>query len=449
MEGVSMRKIFIFLLVVTLVLTSLVACSSDEDTAQKTQDQIIAEIKAEMEAEAKLKADKDVHNLDAVFTFIASEYPEYTREDFDKWTPNFFDLNANGKDEVVFTTTYFDGNLRTAIVIKVEEGEFKEIPSYIHLAKYENNISFEQGFLVNRSKSGGTGAFYYNMDLYVYDGYRIFNTLERSIRLKATVSAPDTSYNITSQMQGSLDDFVITLTKLDNQTEKEEVIAQDQYAYDSEGMFFWRKPRSLSNTAKRFEQVYNGDNLWDTIRYFDDHLYHFDKEGVKDFSMKVMQVIQKDRDKIYPRNDSVVYYITDEFYDFKTNDLDISALDEDTKAILKFIRDNGVYELSKSFYADQGEIMEGGFVVSIQPWAFEMLRPAVHAAYPDRFNPYNYNSIEPFLVPHIHFNAVKQVENTSIVYPNVYVYSYEDVKKLEGAETWKTNVIMPVNIVGK
>jgi len=273
------------------------------------------------------------------------------------------------------------------------------------------------------------------------------DAVDGSIKIKEEVTVPNTSYHVTSEIEGSLKDFVITLTKFDDLTEKEEVIAKDQYIYSQDGMFFWRKPLSLSNTAKSFDKVYNGKNLKETIVYFYENLYNFDENGIKDYSKKMLKVIEKDKNAISPMNDYILNYITDEAYDIETNELDISKLSEDAKEIVDFIKNSEIYKLSRYFYATEGKVDYQGFVVSIDSWTFEMLKPALDFVYPDRYTPHDYYSIKPFFAPNFNFHSIKEVENSMIAYPIIYVYSNEDIREFEGAKTWKANVIMPVEIL--
>lgn len=272
-----MKKIISLLLVLTLGL-AIIGCSK-ETSSQKTEEELKAEIKKEMEEEAKLKEELkeeikkemesesednqeeksetkdtaegekqgtdapkslDVRNNDELYKFINSTYPnKYTREDFDKWTAFYFDITKDGNDEVGFTTTYGDGKLEYAIFITADNGEYKVIPSEIGFAKYENNVSFEDGFILISSKWGGSGAFTTELGIYIYDGKEIKYTGLNMV-MEEVVSIP-TGYLIKGEIEGDITDFVYTATKEDYATEKTSVIEKTKYVYNLETMKFDKK----------------------------------------------------------------------------------------------------------------------------------------------------------------------------------------------------------------
>ncbi|OEF96983.1 hypothetical protein [Desulfuribacillus alkaliarsenatis] len=447
-----MKKMLIVLMIVSLTLLSLIGCSSSKyansQTEEEMREQIRAELEAQQQSPSNTTMNQDTEYMDKVFQFITSEYPEYTREDFDKWDYFSLDITCDGTDEIILSTTYWDGKLERAIVIMDDQGQLSEIPSYIPLAKYENNFEMKDGFLVHKTKSGGPGAHYYHMNLYIHhDSYSyLLNTLDSSILIEETVSAPMEDYQTKGEIKGTLKDFVIEYTKTDNQTDVEEIIAKDSYRFDTGVLFFWKKPISISNTAKNFEQVFNGNNLYETIEYFYNNLYQFDDNSREDFSIKLMNAIDQDLLKILPMGD--LPYISDDAYNIATNELDLSMIGEYAKDSLEYINNSRVYQLAKLFYADDGEVVEGGIGLTFDYWTFQMLKPALNYAYPDRHSPFEYNDLHPIIAPHFIFYSVEQVENTHIGYLNILVYSYDDVKKLEGANTWKDILLLPVEVVG-
>ena len=265
-----MKKILSLILVLILGLT-VVGCSK-ETGAQKTEEELRAEIKAEMEAEAKLKeelkaeieaeekgkekektetavndnvqqpntdtsAPLDIRNNDKLYEFINTTYPDkYTREDFDKWTAFYFDITKDGNDEVGFTTTYGDGKLDFAIFITADNGQYKVIPSEIELSKYQNDLAYNEGFIAIAQKAGGSGMFLYVTSFFVYDGEEIRYT-EASIVTEDVFSYP-TGYQIIGEIEGDITDFVYTATKEDYATEKTSVIEKTKYVYNPETMKF-------------------------------------------------------------------------------------------------------------------------------------------------------------------------------------------------------------------
>ncbi|SET40343.1 His Kinase A (phospho-acceptor) domain-containing protein [Natronincola peptidivorans] len=466
-----MKKVISLFILIVFVMTTFVGCfanTTEEEGREDLPDEVETEFKKErqreegrgeiktqlileMGIEQPLKSDRTseakegVHDLDKVYDFIFSKYPEYMKNDFDMWRPNFFDLDSDGREEVVFTTSNGKGRLQEVIVIKATDHHFIEIPSYIPFARYENSFTFQDGFLVHIGKRGLPGSFEYNMNLYIYDGFRMVDVLDGVILIKKEVSLAGENYTVTSEINGNLRDFTITHIKTDYLTGLEEIIAINHYRYH-EGMYFWRTPLSLSNRAKSFNEVYKGSNLLETIEYFHQNLYHFDEDRRRDFSINLINVIEKDKQRIFEDHGSLLDYISGEPYDVKTNILDTSDISRYVIEGLNSITNNKAYKIAKYFYTTEGYIEDMGFTVTIDPRVFEMIKPALDYAYPERFTPYDYRSLEPILAPNVDFYSAKQVELLPMVYPNVYVNSYEDVKKLEGSEAWKTNIILPLII---
>lgn len=269
-----MKKIISLLLVLTLGL-AVIGCSK-ETSSQKTEEELKAEIKKEMEEEAKLKEELkeeikkemdsesednqeeksetkdtaegekqstdapkslDVRNNDELYKFINSTYPnKYTREDFDKWVPFYFDITGDGNDEVGFTATYFEGNLENAIFITADNGEYRVIQSEIVLSKYKNDLAYNEGFITIAQKAGGSGMFLEQTSYFVYDGEKI-KSADAFIVTEDVVAHPE-GYLIKGEIEGDIKNFVYTATKEDYKTQKTSVIEKIKYVYNPETMKF-------------------------------------------------------------------------------------------------------------------------------------------------------------------------------------------------------------------
>jgi hypothetical protein len=209
---------------------------SNKNSNQKTEEQLKIQVVDDMEAESKSEA-IDVTNNDELYEFINETYPnKYTREDFDKWTAFYMDITKDGNDEVVFTTTYFDGNLEYAIFITGDEGEYKIIPSDIILSKYENSVVLEDGLILISLHSGGSGIRYKTIAIYVYDGKEIKYT-ETSI-VKEDIVANENGYLTIGEMSGGIKNFLYTATKEDYIDGEKEIIEVSRYVYNPETMTF-------------------------------------------------------------------------------------------------------------------------------------------------------------------------------------------------------------------
>ncbi|MTI81235.1 MAG: hypothetical protein FH758_10160 [Firmicutes bacterium] len=241
-----MKKIFSIILLLSLVI-GIAGCSSATTTPKSESEMEAKEQEQEIATSTQNEhAQKpDIYNMDSVYEFIKSNYSQYTQEDMDKWTVQYLDVTGDNVDEVLFTTTYGDGKLQSAIVITAEEGGYREISRNIPLAKYENAMEMRDGFLVHTTKIGGTGAYQYYMNLYSYDGTYLI-AARQDIKIKEIVNALSENYEITSNIDGNLKDFTITYTKKDLDTEKEEIISKDRYIFN-DSYKIDKTPISLSN----------------------------------------------------------------------------------------------------------------------------------------------------------------------------------------------------------
>lgn len=455
-----MKKFILFVLIIALVL-SAVGCTS-QPASTKTEEELRAEIKAEMEAEHKEKenAEKEkiqqeekkelsVKNDNDVFEFISTNYLEFSREDYDKWIKTYFDITGDGKDEVILSTTYGDGGLNFAIILTSEEGALREISRYIYLAKYGNDFEMKDGFLVHRARSGGTGLQTESMSLYYYGGYDLEPSYS-GILISESVGAQGVSYDIKSNIEGSLDDFIITYTKEDLLKETKKVIAKDKYTFNPDNYNIWHTPLSIENTAKDFDSVYNGNNYNETLQYYNENLYFFGEDERRAFSKKLLDVINKDKEEFFNMNFGILEGC-ENYYNKDTNEFDLTGLDVENREIIEKIQSRGIYHIVKVFYTTEGVIEEAGFGVMLDLWAFQMLKPA-YSDIIDRFDPNDFDELKPFYVPQIYLDEwtpIKAVTRTNTVYPNVYVSSMKDIYLLEGKDTWKTNVLLPVEIINK
>jgi len=161
-----------------------------------------------------------------------------------------------------------------------------------------------------------------------------------------------------------------------------------------------------------------------------------------------MDVINQDKREIFNNHYGFLEGYED-LYNRETNKFDITGLDKDSKEIIDKIKKTGIYDVAKVFYTTEGSVEEYGFGVIIQPWAFQMLKPAYDDTI-SKSNPDDFSEYEPFYAPRIFFDEwtpIKVLTKTHLVYPNVYVNSLKDVYRLEGENTWKTNVLIPVELV--
>lgn len=235
-----MRKIAI-LMIITIAITTMVACSRDQKTEDELKEElkkeVIAELEAEKEAAEKEKKEKilDIRDKEQIYEFIENQYPGvYTREDFDVWEPTYLDLNGDGNEEVIFTAPYGEGKLDNIMFITADSGEYEIIPSNISLEKYENKVEVNGDFITVTQASGGSGVYFKIMGIYRYEGGEIFST-KTNLIMEDVLSTPD-GYEALGEIQGDLYDFTYTLKKESLNTGEITIVEKSRYIYNSENM---------------------------------------------------------------------------------------------------------------------------------------------------------------------------------------------------------------------
>ena len=468
-------KKFMSIAIALILILSLAGCSpgkSDEELKAELKEEVKAELKAEMEAEMKAEretegeseiesapeneseaeneekveiVDMNVEDMDMVFEkFISQNYPEFTREDFDIWNKLFLDVNGDGKNEVVFSSDYYDGHLEKAIVLGSDNGQYKELSKSISLAKYSNEYEMKDGFLIHKTKYGGSGIFDLYMDVYRWDGDQL-SPLGLGILTESYVGTPNECYEIKSEIEGNLDDFAIIYNKTDlNEDDaKPELIAKDHYYIDDAvGSEYVKIPISIGNSGQDFSEVFDGKNLNQALEYFYKNVYFLSEERQKDFAGAILKVIKEDINNFKAQGDFLP--LSEDGFDKDTLEYDTSKVDENSKKVLEKIRDRYVYMLVKPFYATEGSVEEyDGFDILFYQWSKQIIDMAISL---------NGSAEEAHLFnsPEAYFNSdYTEIEEfvSDCTCSNILVENYNSIKSFEGQDTWKLNLFLPVNIV--
>ena len=436
-----MRKV-LSLIVLLLLVIGISGCSTEElSKNSETPTQSI-----QIENQDNNEDSLDIYSMDDVYLFLHSIYPEYSKDNYEKWNVSYLDVTEDGFDDVIFTSTYGDGELESAIIITAEKDGFREISRYIPLSKYANNMEMKDGLLINNTRTGGSDSFSEYMDIYSYDGQYI-NVSRQNILVKETVENPSANYEISSTIEGNLEDFIITYTKKNFDDSQCYVIAKDRYVLN-ENLEYNKIPISLDNSALGFDSVFTGENLLETIQYFNDNLYLFEDELRVNYAKEIFNVLEEEKMVMTEWGNFIT--IPEEYVNLETMNYDISIMksNEPETIILEKIKNSNIFTLVKVYYADQGLVQDNGFNVIINGYVYSMLQPAyeIMCSNDESFN-------LPFLKPDIYFTSSymseKVVTMTHIVYPNVVVENIDDIEFFEGKDTWKTNLLVRLNIVGK
>ncbi|WHH60966.1 hypothetical protein [Petroclostridium sp. X23] len=310
-----MKRLVSYFMILSIVL-GLVGCGAKETA--KTEEELRAKVKAELEAEEAMKEKfkeemreelkKELNNgasekaikksvsiddKDAIFEFLKQKLdiqqyiPEYriemgytfNRENFDKWLCEYFDFTGDGNNDVVYFNTYFDGGLGKAIFISADSGKYEIVPSDVDLAKYDNGFFYEDGFIMLRQKSGGSGMGDIYQCIFVYDGKIIKNT-GGSLQLESYFAGPkgygNSKGKITEKING-YKEFIFEIHSEEGSNESDQVttsVKRTKYTYDEKTLTY--KELNLSDSDK--ETVNKEINKESANSIPDVHLEGFENE---------------------------------------------------------------------------------------------------------------------------------------------------------------------------
>jgi hypothetical protein len=235
------------------MLFTLAGCGDKKTTQQETDKSLKQETKEQETKKQEKEEVVSVKDKDAVYDFISTKYNgKYTREDFDKWKSFYMDINNNKNEEVAFSTTYGDGNLEKIIFITGDNGKYEVIPSDIALAKYENTLAYDDGFISVTQKGGGSGAFMRIMNVYVFDGKEI-NKMNLELIMENIASLPpgsDWRNQYGDIIEGDLNNFVFVTSEEDSETGVRTPIQKIRYIFDKDNMNYKKELLQLKNKVK-------------------------------------------------------------------------------------------------------------------------------------------------------------------------------------------------------
>lgn len=274
-----MKKIVSVLLIFMLLLT---ACSSKETA--KTEEELKAEIRAEMEAEAKqkeeLKAELkaeieaeakqeeekkqesiDLKNKDILLDFIYENYDIEIDKNLlkENMTAIYGDFNNDGIEDVVYYSPDRNG-FNEVPFITVKDDKLSLIPSDIGTSTiYSHKIEYDGKFIHYTIRGGGTGISATVKELYVYNGEKIIST-GATIQLEGYASAPpdystETKGVTTFDIDGDYSSFVheeIT-------TGSEEMYSKKKFVYNPDTYTF--TITDISEKKETNNNVYIAENL--------------------------------------------------------------------------------------------------------------------------------------------------------------------------------------------
>ncbi len=454
-----MKKcILVFVLAMVLVILPGCSNSQSNDSMQSSaplsgeegkdykgenQDDMNAKALDEKESNEAYRKGLSGNDSERIFGYIQSIYPKYTQEDFALWTKQYFDVTGDGENEAIYSSSYGDGNLKTAIVITEENESLRKISKYMELAKYENKPSMRDGFFIMTSKTGGSGIGEYYMSIYEYTGSEL-TQVASYIPTDSYFTSPGGAYETTASIEGTLKDFIITYTEKNLETEESTIVQKDRYQYNEGNMQLDQAFLSVDNTAKTFEHVYDGTNLAETMRYFDQNLYLFSDSKREQFAEGIMEAIDLQWEEMSDWESFVM--LPAKYYNEDDCTYDISNLDERSKKILGDIKNDNWLNLVQVTWTTEGESADNGIKVMIPQYYTGILKKAVVASNLE-------NEMSEFLTADIYFSSdymdPEMVSQTEIVYPNIVVDNKEDADLLVKQNLWKATISIPLEIIGQ
>lgn len=220
---------------------------------------------------------------------------------------------------------------------------------------------------------------------------------------------------------------------------------------------------NTDNTSlKEFNDMFSG-NLIPSIDYFNENIDKFTEEEKLNFAKKIVGVIETSGMKYsqygefeFTRAEGfefappfIISSAMFDFYEYETNEFNLEYFknnDNHYLSTLSELKDDDLFTLCTLFFADIGNLEGGYFSVTLEPEVSKKILPALNVVYKDKYGEYNL----PVRVANIIFKTVENViTDKNISYPKVLVDNFEDAKKFDEAETFKSEIYLPVNFVNK
>jgi hypothetical protein len=237
------------------VLSLLFGCSGAEAPAEnKSQDEAPKVVEEPVTEEPKEEV-LDLKDMDKLYEYYNANVTEFERSEFDtKVTTSYLDVTGDGVEEVILIDDFGMGNPIT--IISIENNEYKNLSDNITTAKYMNEFSLQDGFLVLKQKTGGSGMADTYMSLYKYNGEKLVEVLN-GIYLEGHFAGPGVFVERKSTFEGPLTDFDYLLVEEDMEAMKRKVEESKHYTYNEDNFSFTIKdidPPEIETTIK--EEVY-------------------------------------------------------------------------------------------------------------------------------------------------------------------------------------------------
>lgn len=264
-----MKKILLTILLVFISL-SLLGCQSD----QKTDEELEAEVLAELEAERL--ANLDVRDDQALYEGLKDSLLQgYDAATFDRFEKTYLDLDGDGQDEVALAAPYGEGPLEKLVFVGLGQAGFEAIQSEIPLYKYQNQVDFQDGLVGVSRTSGGSSIRYTNLSFYAYDQGTLHFTGTELV-MEDIISLPD-GYEIIGEIEGPWTDFQHSLTRTDLATDRTFVTEKAAYTYQPASMDFAKESQGqllslsmnkediLARFGSDYEETTMVDGMYDTL----------------------------------------------------------------------------------------------------------------------------------------------------------------------------------------
>lgn len=219
---------------------------------------------------------------------------------------------------------------------------------------------------------------------------------------------------------------------------------------------------SDNSSLKKFDDIYSGD-LIPALDYFNNNIDKFSEEEKLNFAKKIVGVVETSGMKYSQYGEfeftraegfeSAPPFIISsdmfDFYEYESNEFNLEYFknnDNHYLPTLNELKDDKLFTVCALFWADSSNLEGGYFGIALKPEVFKKIIPALKVFYKENYGEFNL----PVKVPNMIFETVEKVINDkNVKYPKVLVNNFDEVKKFDGAETWKTEICLPVNFVNK
>ncbi|MDH8679457.1 SH3 domain-containing protein [Fusibacter bizertensis] len=209
-----------------------------------------------------------------------------------------------------------------------------------------------------------------------------------------------------------------------------------------------------SNSKSSFKEKFNQESWYNSILYYEENpTEDYAKACIAAFEDKVKDMLPQMEEVDMPKAEGYMgtydYKDLNYFYpniDTVENTLNVYEMEEPFKSHLVTFGEDEIFIPALIAYATEGNVQSDKIGVTIRK---ELIKPIqeMYKKIGKSMSEVSMN-IQPLYLPTENWNSNDQyIQSSDVTYPKVFIDNYEALSKFDGADTWKVEVIYPLEVV--